>query len=80
MVLVVEVACSDVGLGRTRVSRKYGRRWAGARAAVSVSAVFVARREHENEAGVMCARCEAFARCACLRVGVILCVVSVLCV
>ena len=26
-------------------------------------------REHENEAGVMCVRCEAFALCACLRGG-----------
>ena len=34
-------------------------------------AVRVARREHENEAGVMCARCEAFAWCGRLRVGVL---------
>ena len=36
-----------------------------------VSAVYVARREHENEASVMCARCEAFAWCDRLRVGVL---------
>ena len=28
-------------------------------------------REHENEAGVMCARCEVFAWCDHLRVGVL---------
>ena len=38
---------------------------------VSVSAVCVTRREHENEAGVMCARCEVFAWCDRLRVGVL---------
>ena len=48
--------------------------------AVSVSAVRVARRDHENEASVMCARCEClvlavtFCVLVCCVLGVTVCV------